>query len=189
MYLRAIDELAACGYEHYEISNFARPGLASRHNLKYWTDQEWLAFGCGAHSTMDGVRWKNVSATDTYVEASTIRLNPDPAGTWNPPSGGLKRPSGGLKRHRIAEVRELGSLQQFQEAVFMGLRLVAGIDVDAFAGRYGIDVWARYGPRLERFVEAGLLVRDGGRLRLTPRGLLLSNEIMSVFVDGDDRVR
>ena len=61
MYLRAMERLDAAGYVQYEISNVARPGRESRHNLKYWTDGEWLGFGCGAHSTRDGVRWKNLS--------------------------------------------------------------------------------------------------------------------------------
>ena len=67
MYLAAMERLEAAGYEQYEISNVARPGRRSRHNLKYWTDGEWLGFGCGAHSTRGGVRWKNVSATDDYI--------------------------------------------------------------------------------------------------------------------------
>jgi oxygen-independent coproporphyrinogen-3 oxidase len=152
MYLGAIEVLTAAGYEHYEISNFARPGRASRHNLKYWTDGEWLAFGCGAHSTMDGLRWKNVSATESYVAALE--------------AGGVPR---------VAE--------RFEEAAFTGLRLVSGLDTSAIERNYGIDVWKRYEDRLARFVEAGLLVREPGRLRLTPRGLLLSNEVMSVFIE------
>ncbi len=167
MYLASIEVLAAAGYEHYEISNFARPGRASRHNLKYWTDQEWLAFGCGAHSTMDGLRWKNVSSTDAYVSALE--------------SGGVPA---------VAERRELGVLERFQEAVFMGLRLVAGLDLGQIHRRYGIDVWDRYGDRLQPFVDEGLLaVEPGRRLQLTERGLLLSNEVMSVFVDGTAGVR
>src|SRR5436190_1091858 len=67
MYLMAMERLDAAGYEQYEISNVARPGCRSRHNLKYWTDGEWLGFGCGAHSTRDGIRWKNVSATADYI--------------------------------------------------------------------------------------------------------------------------
>lgn len=169
MYLRSIDVLTAAGYGHYEISNFARSGLASRHNLKYWTDQEWLAFGCGAHSTLDGVRWKNVSATDAYVASVERGGTPD-----------------------IAERRELSAEERFQEAVFMGLRLVAGLDLGAIERRYGIDVWQRYGDRLAPYVEAGLLGLEpgdaaAGTLRLSSRGLLLSNEVMSVFIDA--RVR
>ena len=160
MYLRARDVLANAGYEHYEISNFARPGLACRHNLKYWSDGEWLAFGCGAHSTMDGVRWKNVSATEAYIR-------------------GLEAGGGPI----VAERRELSPVERFQEAVFMGLRLVSGIDLQDFERRYGIDVWQRYGERLAPFVEAGLLIREPGTLRLSPRGLLLSNEVMTVFIE------
>jgi oxygen-independent coproporphyrinogen-3 oxidase len=160
MYLQARDVLANAGYEHYEISNFARPGLACRHNLKYWSDGEWLAFGCGAHSTMDGVRWKNVSATEAYIR-------------------GLEAGGGPI----VAERRELSPVERFQEAVFMGLRLVSGIDFRDFERRYGIDVWQRYGERLGPFVEAGLLIREAGTLRLSPRGLLLSNEVMTVFIE------
>jgi oxygen-independent coproporphyrinogen-3 oxidase len=170
MYLRAIDLLRAAGYEHYEISNVAQPGRRSRHNLKYWSDGEWLAFGSGAHSTLDGLRWKNVSATDAYVEA-------------------IQAGAGRV----VSERRVLGPVERFQEAVFMGLRLVEGIDLDAIERRYGIDVWERFGRRLAPFVEAGLLVREPatrgepasgrGRLRLSPDGLLLSNEVMAVFID------
>jgi oxygen-independent coproporphyrinogen-3 oxidase len=169
MYLDTVERLAQAGYAQYEISNFALAGRASRHNLKYWSDGEWLAFGCGAHSTMAGVRWKNVSGRDQYVAAVERREAP------------------------VIEVRQLTRVEQFQEALFMGLRLTAGIDTGEFERRYGIDVWQRFGDRLARFEEAGLLVREtrggaaghGGRqrIRLTPPGLLLSNEIMTVFLD------
>jgi len=67
MYVWSLERLEAAGYRHYEISNVARPGAESRHNLKYWQDGEWLGFGCGAHSTRAGVRWKNASATEDYI--------------------------------------------------------------------------------------------------------------------------
>src|SRR5436190_6974546 len=67
MYTASMERLEAAGYQQYEISNVSRPGRQSRHNLKYWTDGEWYGFGCGAHSTVDGVRWKNLSATEDYV--------------------------------------------------------------------------------------------------------------------------
>src|SRR5918994_6548046 len=66
MYLEAMDRLDAAGYRQYEISNVSIPGRASRHNLKYWTDGEWLGFGCGAPFTRGGVRWKNLSSTQEY---------------------------------------------------------------------------------------------------------------------------
>ena len=123
------------GYEQYEISNVARPGRVSRHNLKYWTDGEWLGFGCGAHSTVDGVRWKNVSATEDYIVAID-RQRParrPTGGSCRPRSGSATRCSPGCGWRRAWTRRR-------------------------FAARYGVDVWERYGAELEPFVDAGLLV-------------------------------
>jgi oxygen-independent coproporphyrinogen-3 oxidase len=158
MYTWALDRLDRAGFEQYEISNVARPGRRSRHNLKYWTDGEWLGFGCGAHSTVGGVRWKNAAATGDYV--GRLERGEDP----------------------VLERRPLTAGQRFEEAVFMGLRLADGVDLEAAGARAGLDAWARYGPDLARFLEAGLAERAAGRLRLTRRGMLLANEIMSVFV-------
>ncbi len=157
-YLRAMERLERAGLAQYEISNVARPGMASRHNLKYWTDGEWLAFGCGAHSTRDGVRWKNVSATEDYIQRVT--------------SG----------RDVVTERRRLSSSDRLEEALFTGLRLSAGIDIEVAGARYGTDVWARYGEALRPFLEAGWLTREGRRLRLTRDGMLMANEVMAVFV-------
>jgi oxygen-independent coproporphyrinogen-3 oxidase len=86
MYVTAMERLEAAGLQQYEISNVARPGRQSRHNMKYWTDGEWLGFGCGAHSTRDGVRWKNVSSPHEYIDriaghtptaVDARRLSPD----------------------------------------------------------------------------------------------------------------
>jgi oxygen-independent coproporphyrinogen-3 oxidase len=158
MYLAAMARLDAAGYHQYEISNVARPGRRSRHNLKYWTDGEWLGFGCGAHSTRDGVRWKNVSSTAEYIE-TTVR-------------GGTL----GLDVRRLTPDERLG------DALFTGLRLVDGIDTNAIQTRYGVDVWRRFGADLEPFLEAGCLRRHGDRLSLTRQGMLLAHEVMSVFV-------
>jgi oxygen-independent coproporphyrinogen-3 oxidase len=158
MYLTALERLDAAGYEQYEISNVARPGRRSRHNLKYWTDGEWLGFGCGAHSTRDGVRWKNVASTEEF--AGRIARGESP---------------------RIDE-RRLSPDERLGDALFTALRLVDGIDGDSIQKRYGVDVWRRFGPDLERFLEAGCLRREGARLHLTRRGMLLANEVMTVFV-------
>jgi len=158
MYETAMERLEAAGYAQYEISNVARPGRESRHNLKYWTDGEWLGLGCGAHGTVGGVRTKNVSGIDEYVD----------------------RMSRGLPA--ASEVRRMDAAERLGDVLFTGLRLTAGIDLDAIAARYGVDVWRRYGAELERFIEARLLRRDGTRLALTRPGMLLANEVMSVFV-------
>ena len=158
MYLWSMERLERAGYEQYEISNVARPGQASRHNLKYWQDGAWIGFGCGAHSTRGGVRWKNVAATEDYVN----RIRAD--------------------QSVIAERRELTRDMQLEDALFTGLRLVEGIDMDRIGARYGKDVWKTFGGALQPSLDAGLAVRDGARLRLTREGMLLANEILSVFV-------
>jgi oxygen-independent coproporphyrinogen-3 oxidase len=158
MYLCAMDRLDAAGLSQYEISNVARPGKASRHNLKYWTDGEWLAFGCGAHSTRGGVRWKNVSATEEYIDRVT-------AG-----------------RDLVTERRILSASDRLEEALFTGLRLNKGLDIEAVGARYGVNVWDRYGLALEPFLHEQWLVREGARLRLTRQGMLMANEVMAVFV-------
>jgi len=162
MYLQAMERLDAAGYGQYEISNVARPGRESRHNLKYWQDGEWRGFGCGAHSTRDGVRWKNISSTTEYIAAV---------------GGG-----GQLS----AERRELSDQERLEDALFTGLRLTGGVDLDAVKSRYGVDVWARYGADLRPFVDQGLLIYDHG-LRLTRGGMLLAHEIMTVFIGADVR--
>jgi oxygen-independent coproporphyrinogen III oxidase len=159
MYLWSLGRLDAAGYRQYEISNVARPGAESRHNLKYWQDGEWLGFGCGAHSTRGGVRWRNVAATMDYIRR--VRAG----------------------ESLVAERRELEADERLEEALFTGIRLTAGLDLAACARRYGVDVWWRYGGELARFVDAGLLVHEPGtRLRLTRAGMLLANEVMAVFI-------
>lgn len=158
MYLAAMERLDEAGYGQYEISNVARPGRPSRHNLKYWMDGEWLGFGCGAHSTRGGVRWKNISSTTEYI---------DQVGRAVP---------------LAVDIRRLTPDQQLGDALFTGLRLVDGVDAHAIHARYGVDLWRRFGGDLKPFLEAGYLRRDGSRLSLTRQGMLLAHEIMSVFV-------
>ena len=158
MYLWGLARLDDAGYRQYEISNVAREGRESRHNLKYWTDGEWIGFGCGAHSTREGVRWSNVVGTDEYV-----------------------RRVAACEPLRVNE-RRLTTVERLEEAMFTGLRLTGGIDIEAVGRRYAMDVWQRFGSGLQPFVTDGLLCREGPQLRLTREGMLLANEIMSVFV-------
>lgn len=158
MYLETLARTDAAGYEQYEISSVARPGRRCRHNLKYWRDGEWLGFGCGAHSTRAGRRWRNVAETGRYVDLV------------------------GRGASTVAGRRRLTRGERFGDALFTGLRLAEGIDLARTARRYGVDVMERYGAALGRFIDAGLLVRAAGRLRLTRRGMLLSNEVMQTFV-------
>ena len=165
MYLEGLARLDRAGFEQYEISNVARPASRrSRHNLKYWQEGDWLGFGCGAHATFRGERWRTVSATADYIDrvsaGQDVRL----------------------------DRRTLGAEERVEEALFMGLRLTDGLDLDHLHRRYGIDIWARYGQDLASYVTAGLLVHEPGRrLALTRDGILLANDVMSVFIGGTVR--
>lgn len=158
MYLSAMERLEQAGYAQYEISNVAKAGRCSRHNLKYWTDGDWRGFGCGAHSTAGGVRWRNCAGTDEYVGVVAAGRTP------------------------AADVRAMALDERVGDALFTGLRLTAGLDVAALDAKYRVDVWARYGAELQPFVDLGWLVVAGDRWRLTRQGMLLAHEVMSVFV-------
>ena len=158
MYLDALQLADEAGYHQYEISNVARAGKRCRHNVKYWRDGEWLGFGCGAHSTRHSCRWKNISEVDGYVSAV---------------ADGSSVVS---QRRRLTPGERLG------DALVTGLRLVEGLDLDQIGVRYGVDVMGRYRSELTPFLEEGLVLHEGGRLRLTRQGMLLSNEVMGAFV-------
>ena len=146
------------GLAQYEISNVAVPGRESKHNLKYWIDGEWFGFGPGAHSTVGGVRWKALSATEQFVSA--IEAGSD------------------VQR----EKRVLSAEDRWQEALITGLRLVAGVEVEDLLTKYGLDLWGRYGDHLQPYLEAGLLRHEKGRIRLSRQGMLLANEVLAVFI-------
>ena len=163
MYLSGLERMDQAGYAQYEISNVARPGREARHNLKYWRDESWLGFGCGAHSTRDGVRWKNLSGTEDYIAAV---------------SGG---------RPASVERRVLSAAERVEDALFTGLRLNEGLDLQAVQRRYGLDFLGQFGAELQPFVDQGLLIYDHGRVRLTRAGMLLAHEIMTVFISATVR--
>ncbi len=158
MYLDALDRTDAAGYAQYEISNVARPGRRARHNLKYWQDGEWLGFGCGAHSTRDGARWRNVAETSRYIAA---------VASGHPVAEG---------RRRLAADERLG------DALVTGLRLSEGVDPAVLGHRYGVDVRARFGRAVRPFIDAGWFADTAGRWRLTRSGMLVSNEVVGTFV-------
>jgi oxygen-independent coproporphyrinogen-3 oxidase len=159
MYELLLDETAAAGYEHYEISNFARPARESRHNTKYWTYAPVYGFGCSAHSH-DGHtrRWANERDARRYTE--------------------LIENTG----RAIAEQTQLSDAETPAEALFLALRLMRGVDLAAHGTRYGVNVRERYAADLARLQEAELIEFNGDTLRLTRRGVLLSNEVFAVFV-------
>jgi putative oxygen-independent coproporphyrinogen III oxidase len=158
MYLWAMQRLEGAGYLQYEISNVARGGRVARHNLKYWQDGSWLGFGCGAHSTRGAWRWANLAGTRDYVTRVTNGGSP------------------------ADNRRERSDQERLEDALFTGLRLTEGIDLDDVGGRYGVDAWAEYGDALRLHESAGRLKFEGHRVRLTRSGMLVANDVMTVFI-------
>jgi oxygen-independent coproporphyrinogen III oxidase len=156
--------LCEAGIHQYEISNFARDGHASRHNLKYWRRQPYIGFGLDAHSMLPAgsgaVRFANSSEMDSY-------LNP---GKGSDPFG-LKRP--------VEAPDFIGEEQAFEESLFLGLRLNEGVDLALLRRRFGDAMVEDVMPSLVEVTDAGLLEMEQDRVRLTARGRLVSNEIFS----------
>ncbi len=161
IYLESVERLTALGWQHYEISNFCRPGYASRHNLKYWTLSPVFAAGSGAHG-FDGVRrfW-NESDIDEYE--ATLRAGRSPR----------------FFDEGQQSDREL-------EFVYMGLRLSRGIDTEVFRSRFGRPFPESWRAILQKYVEPNLVIEDNTTLRLSVRGMLVSNEILQELIDAPD---
>jgi oxygen-independent coproporphyrinogen-3 oxidase len=158
MYLAALERLDDARYEQYEISNVARPGFHSRHNVKYWQGGAWRGFGCGAHSTLEDARWSNLASTTEYIDAI-----------------GAGRSVAVGRHERSAQAR-------LEEALFTGLRLSEGVHCGNIFRRYGVEPWIQWGSALQPFVEDGLMWRSPERFGLTRRGMLVANEILMGFV-------
>jgi oxygen-independent coproporphyrinogen-3 oxidase len=159
MYSRLLEEALAVGYEHYEISNLCRPDFHSRHNIKYWTAQAYYGFGCSAHSYDRQVRrWSNHRDVLKYVELVESGMSP------------------------VVEEQELSQTDVRAEALFLGMRLMRGVDVRQYRESFGVDLRDEHAEDLDRFCKAGLLEFDGDLIRLTRTGALLSNEVFAAFV-------
>jgi len=159
--------LARAGYEQYEISNWAKPGRACRHNLVYWHAEPYLGFGAGAHSFFAGRRFANVDAPNRYEEAIAATME-------------ARATTGSAPMQQIAGGETPDAATEMADAMILGLRLIEGVLLDGFAARFGVRAEAAFADAIARHTRLGLLEIAGGRLRLTSRGLLLSNE---VFVD------
>jgi oxygen-independent coproporphyrinogen-3 oxidase len=148
-YETAQEELRAAGYHHYEISNWAKPGFESKHNLKYWRREAYLGFGAGAHSFSGTERWANGHDAAAYV-------------------GALQ--SGRLP---VEQHEKLTAESALEEELFLGLRQLDGIDVGRIEREYGVTLAGRFDP----LATAGLVERDGGVVRLATDRLAVSNEV------------
>ncbi len=168
MYILAEEMLDAAGYQHYEISNWAKvlPGcscgelgyLASRHNLTYWRNDPYLGFGAGAHSYFGAQRYWNVLSPAEYIARLEKSHSPQ------------------------AGVEEIGEALEMAETMIMGLRLLEGVDKRNFRRRFGQDLLEIHGEEIEELIELGLMEMEGERVKLTPRGRLLGNEVFQRFL-------
>jgi len=141
--------LYAAGYEHYEISNFAKPGFASEHNRKYWRRLPYLGFGAGAHSFSGQQRWANAHDAAAYVQSIARGKTP------------------------VEQLESVSPAQALEEELFLGLRQLAGIDLERLQQHYGVALGERFMP-LE---SSGLVEREGSVVRLAANHLSISNEV------------
>ena len=162
MFESATRILGASGYEHYEISNYARPGYRSRHNQVYWRRGNYLGFGCGAHSFIGeprfGTRWRNPDNLEEYMRVVQ--------------NGRLPR----QEEHRI-DMREA-----MAEKFFLGLRMLDGVDLEQFRDEFGAGFEEVYAEQCSALLDKGFLEISGGRLRIPEKSLLVSNQIFMVFL-------
>ena len=158
VYERTVATLEEAGFPLYEISNFARPAKRSRHNLKYWTDAPYVGFGLGAHGYVAGERRANRRDLDGYL--ATLAAGRDPV-TWCEPYDRERR---------------------LEEALFLALRVVDGVDLDQLGARYEADLFTLHAAAWERGTAAALIAWEGRRVRLTPAGRVRSNELFSELI-------
>lgn len=158
MYSLTKELLARHGYERYEISNYAKKGYSCRHNLKYWSDGDYIGFGIGASSKIANVRYKNKTERKWYET-------------------GIRSGMG------VAEEEEvLDRAAQMSDFFILGLRKTAGISLKEFAERFLQDADSVYGKQIRKFLHNGLLIQEGERLYLSERGLDVSNYVLCEFI-------
>ena len=158
LYLAGIDTLSAASYEHYEVSNFSRPGQRCRHNEAYWDAREYYAFGPGAARYVAGRREVNHRSTTTYIQRVLAGKSP------------------------VAEWETLSPEDRAREAFVFGMRRLAGIDRAQFEPRFGVEIDQLFARELAKHVRLGLLVDDSRIVRLTREGLLVSDSIWPDFL-------
>ncbi len=154
LYYLTRDTLVKNGYFHYEISNFAKPGYESRHNSAYWTRQDYIGLGLGASSLLDNVRCRNQEDLSGYIE------NPC----------------------KTSERFLLEKTAQMEEFMFLGLRLLCGVDQDKFNKTFLVPLTEVYGGTLHKLMREGLLCEKDGRIALTDQGIDYGNYVFSAFL-------
>ncbi|HAT4140709.1 radical SAM family heme chaperone HemW [Clostridium perfringens] len=158
MYHLAKKILEENGFNQYEISNYAKKGKECRHNLAYWNMDNWIGVGSASASYMDGKRIKNISSVEEYINS----INE--------------------KGEAIEEIINNSKNDNMEEFMFMGLRKINGIDENEFKNRFSMNINDVYGEIINKYIDAGLLIRESGRIFLSEKGIEISNIIMADFL-------
>jgi oxygen-independent coproporphyrinogen-3 oxidase len=152
MYHYAISSLQSAGYDHYEISNFAKPGFECRHNITYWKQYEYIGVGAGAHSFLGGKRFHNSSGIKLYIK--------------------------GIEENNITEDEITLTLNdEISEYMFLGLRMMEGISRNEFKEKFNTTIDAVYNEEISDLVRKVLLLDDGENIKLTDKGIDFSNQV------------
>ncbi len=157
MFEYIISEMEASGFEHYEISNFTKPGFESRHNLMYWNNDEYFGCGAGASGYLDGIRYRNRIPIQHYLKAVA---------------------DGNARLSEEVLTKE----EMMEEELFLGLRKKSGVSVSRFQEKFGLSFESRYGPVVRELQNQGLLVEDKDFIRMTKKGLFLGDSVAEKFI-------
>jgi len=160
----AIDTLTEAGYEHYEISNYAKPGKQCRHNLNYWNNGEYIGLGAGASSTFNCERYKNVNPPARYIKLITESKT-------------------AVESHETPDLR-----QRMGEAVMLGLRLKAGLNLSIFEKQFGISFRKAFGETAERLEKMKLLEISNSQVSLSRKGFFLADSVIVEFITEPEKV-
>ncbi|HEL0002984.1 TPA: oxygen-independent coproporphyrinogen III oxidase [Streptococcus equi subsp. zooepidemicus] len=157
MFEYIISEMEASGFEHYEISNFTKPGFESRHNLMYWNNDEYFGCGAGASGYLDGIRYRNRVPIQHYLKAVA---------------------DGNARLSEEVLTKE----EMMEEELFLGLRKKSGVSVSRFQEKFGLSFESRYGSVVRELQAQGLLVEDKDFIRMTKKGLFLGDSVAEKFI-------
>lgn len=157
MFEYIIQELERAGFEHYEISNFSKPGFESRHNLMYWDNAEYYGLGAGASGYVNGVRYKNHGPIRHYMQAVE-------------------------EGNARVQEEHLTQTEMMEEEMFLGLRKKTGVSKKRFEEKFSVNFDQQYGPVVEELTQQGLLVPDDKQVRMTKRGLFLGDTVAEKFI-------
>ncbi|MDQ0269512.1 radical SAM family heme chaperone HemW [Cytobacillus purgationiresistens] len=158
MYETLMDEMEKQGFEQYEISNFAKPGFESKHNLTYWDNEWYYGFGAGAHGYVNGYRRSNYGPLKKYM---------DPLKEGKLP---------------IIEEQKPTKAEQMEEEMFLGLRKIKGVSISRFEEKFSANPMQYFGEEIQTHIEKQLLQLDGDAIKLTRKGYLLGNEVFQSFI-------